>query len=172
MASSTDKTSFCRNQVTCKCWSFHNNEFFFSRNLLYILQAVRWTVVLESKFRGKKYFTPKFKFTSTYSNSSSKYDISTGHIEVLLMHLWTKKCKENVMQYFPGKEVCRMVWKIWYIWKKDSSTLRMLNIRGLPSDTRDMSKSIMEMMTSEPSIIFQPDVKYASCPYTIPAVIT
>jgi len=56
--------------------------------------------------------------------------------------------------------------------KKDSCTLRMLNIRGLPSDTRDMSKSIMEMMTSEPSIIFQPDVKYASCPYTIPAVIT
>jgi hypothetical protein len=35
-----------------------------------------------------------------------------------------------------------------------------------------MSKSIMEMMTSEPSIIFQPDVKYASRPYTIPAVIT
>jgi hypothetical protein len=56
--------------------------------------------------------------------------------------------------------------------KKDSFTLRMLNIRGLPSDTRDMSKSIIEMMTSEPSIIFQPDVKYASRPYTIPAVIT
>jgi hypothetical protein len=48
----------------------------------------------------------------------------------------------------------------------------MLNIRGLPSDTRDMSKSIMEMMTSDPSIIFHPDVKYASRPYTIPAVIT
>jgi hypothetical protein len=48
----------------------------------------------------------------------------------------------------------------------------MLNIRGLPSDIRDMSKSIMEMITSEPSIIFHPDVKYASRPYTIPAVIT
>ena len=43
-------------------------------------------------------------------------------------------------------------------------TLRIPNIRGLDSDTKDISKSMMDMMTSEPSMMFQPDVKYASGP--------
>jgi len=104
MTSSTDRTSFYRHHVICKCWSFYNNDFFFSGNLLYILQAVRLTMVSERKFRGKKYFTPMFKFTSTHSNNSSKYDISTGHTEVILMHLWTKKCRRMLCSTFQEKK--------------------------------------------------------------------
>jgi hypothetical protein len=36
MALSTDRTSFCRHQVACKCWSFHNNDFFFPPGTYYI----------------------------------------------------------------------------------------------------------------------------------------
>lgn len=43
-------------------------------------------------------------------------------------------------------------------------TLSIPNILGLDSDTRDMSRSMMDMITREPSMMFQPDVKYASWP--------
>jgi len=69
-------------------------------------------LVSESKFRGKKYFTPVFKFTSTHSNNSSKYDISTGHIDAPL----DQKMQENVMQYFPGKEVLAYPENVKYPW--------------------------------------------------------
>lgn len=41
----------------------------------------------------------------------------------------------------------------------DRLTLRIPNIRGLDSDTKDINKSIIEMITKEPSIIFHPEVK-------------
>lgn len=43
-------------------------------------------------------------------------------------------------------------------------TLKIPKILGLDSDTRDINRSIMDIMTSEPSIMFHPDVKYASAP--------
>lgn len=43
-------------------------------------------------------------------------------------------------------------------------TLRIPNIRGLDSDTRDINKSIIDIITRDPSMIFHPDVKYASGP--------
>lgn len=43
-------------------------------------------------------------------------------------------------------------------------TLKIPNIFGLDSLINDINKSIIEMVTKDPSIIFQPDVKYASGP--------
>lgn len=38
-------------------------------------------------------------------------------------------------------------------------TLRIPNIRGLDSEIRDINRSMMDMITSEPSMMFQPEVK-------------
>jgi len=46
-------------------------------------------------------------------------------------------------------------------------TLSIPNILGLLDDSRDIDKSIMEMMTRDPSMMFHPEVKYASGPYNI-----
>lgn len=43
-------------------------------------------------------------------------------------------------------------------------TLSIPNILGLLDESSDIDKSIMEMITRDPSIIFQPEVKYASGP--------
>jgi hypothetical protein len=48
--------------------------------------------------------------------------------------------------------------------KLTALTLRIPNILGLDSETRDISRSIMEIITKEPSMMFHPDVKYASGP--------
>lgn len=39
------------------------------------------------------------------------------------------------------------------------NTRNIPNIRGLESLNKDMSKSIMDIITSEPSIMFQPELK-------------
>lgn len=51
-------------------------------------------------------------------------------------------------------------------------TLNIPNILGLLDDSNDIDKSIMEMITRDPSIIFHPEVKYASEPYNIPVATT
>lgn len=43
-------------------------------------------------------------------------------------------------------------------------TRRIPKILGLDSLIKDISRSIMDIVTREPSMIFQPDVKYASGP--------
>lgn len=40
----------------------------------------------------------------------------------------------------------------------------MPNIRGLESLINDINKSIIDMLTNDPSIMFQPELKYASTP--------
>ncbi len=43
-------------------------------------------------------------------------------------------------------------------------TRKIPKILGLESLTSDINKSIIEILTSEPSIIFHPELKYASSP--------
>lgn len=43
-------------------------------------------------------------------------------------------------------------------------TLSIPNIFGLLSEINDMSKSMMDTITSNPSIMFHPDLKYGSVP--------
>lgn len=47
---------------------------------------------------------------------------------------------------------------------KNELTLSIPNILGLLDESTDIDRSIMEMITRDPSIIFQPEVKYASGP--------
>ena len=51
-------------------------------------------------------------------------------------------------------------------------TLRMPKIRGLLDEITDIRRSTMDMITKDPSIMFQPDVKYASLPYSMLLAIT
>lgn len=48
--------------------------------------------------------------------------------------------------------------------RRSLKTLKIPNILGLDSLINDISKSTIEIITNEPSIIFHPDVKYASGP--------
>lgn len=43
-------------------------------------------------------------------------------------------------------------------------TLKIPNILELDWLNNDINKSMIDIVTNEPSIIFQPDVKYASVP--------
>lgn len=43
-------------------------------------------------------------------------------------------------------------------------TRRMPKIRGLESLTSDIIRSMIDMLTNEPSMMFQPELKYASSP--------
>lgn len=51
-------------------------------------------------------------------------------------------------------------------------TRRMPKMRGLDWLSSDMSRSTIDMTTKTPSIIFQPDIKYALLPSNIPAATT
>lgn len=48
--------------------------------------------------------------------------------------------------------------KLYYV-KIEKRTLNIPNILGLLDDSKDIDKSIIEMITRTPSIIFQPEVK-------------